>query len=132
MSKNIIQRVPLVNPPKGLQTRITARIRELEVRSIRIHLIAQSIGAIASLALLIPAYQFASTEWTQSEFGSYLSLILSDGSLALTYWKELLLSLGESAPLLSISALASTLVIGMSTLKASSHYLFSLQKIRTA
>lgn len=132
MQKNILHKLPIANPPHKLRIRIVEYIKILELRRTRIRLIAQSIGVLASLILLIPAYQFASTEWSQSEFGSYFSLILSDGSLALTYWKELLLSLGESAPLLGMSALASTLVIGISSLTASTRHFFLLQKIRIA
>ncbi|MFH1170360.1 MAG: hypothetical protein V1704_02275 [Candidatus Vogelbacteria bacterium] len=40
---------------------------------------------------------------TESGFYSYLSLFISDSGLALTYWRELTLTLVESIPLLTIT-----------------------------
>jgi hypothetical protein len=130
-NKPLLGQLRFIKPPPYLYTKITTRIKLLEQRNLQIRLAFQSIGALTSLILLIPAYQFASAEWMRSEFGNYLALLLSDGALALTYSKELALSLIESAPLLGISALVTTLLVTLGTLKASAYNFFSLQKIRT-
>lgn len=121
-----------LDPPEHLYKKITSHIHSIERKRLHIRLVFQSIGTLASFALLIPVYQYASAEWMQSEFWNYLSLIFSDSTLAFTYWKELLLSLGESVPILGISALVTTVLVGISTLKASTRNFFSLQKVRLA
>jgi hypothetical protein len=60
-----------------------------------------SLG-LASLAGLIPAFKILSTDLGQSGFYEYFSLIFSDGGSIVSFWKELVFSIAESLPVMSI------------------------------
>jgi len=57
---------------------------------------------IVSLAGLVPAFKILSNDLAQSGFYEYFSLIFSDSRLIISYWKELVFSLAESLPTVSI------------------------------
>ena len=60
-----------------------------------------ALVGIISFAGLVPALKTLSTDFAQSGFSEYFSLIFGSGSI-LSYWKELFLSLAESLPTMSI------------------------------
>jgi hypothetical protein len=55
-----------------------------------------------SLVGLVPVFQMLLNDLTQSGFYEYFSLIFSDGGSMLSSWKELIFSLAESLPIMSI------------------------------
>jgi len=75
-----------------------------------------SIGLI-SLAGLVPALKVLSNDLAQSGFSEYFSLIFSDSGLILSYWKELIFSLAESLPVMSMIFTLSLLFICFLSLK---------------
>jgi hypothetical protein len=78
---------------------------------VRVKLWAFSIIGFASLVGLMPAFKALSSDFVQSGFYEYFSLIFSDSGLILSYWKELFFSLAESLPTISIILTLSLLFI---------------------
>lgn len=58
--------------------------------------------SLASIAGLVPVVKILLTDLSQSGFYEYFSLIFSDSGTIFSYWKELILSLAESLPIMSI------------------------------
>ena len=69
-----------------------------------------SYGAviIAALGAIVPAVQYVLASAAQSGFLQYLSLVASDGGSLATYWKDFVLTIVETAPLM-----AGALVLGI-------------------
>jgi hypothetical protein len=61
-----------------------------------------SVIGFISLVGLIPVLKALLSDFTQSGFSEYLSLAFSSSGLIITYWKDFLLLLAESLPVLSI------------------------------
>ncbi len=94
-----------VEPPQGLYAAVMARIDLAKRRSAQLRAAACAAIALLSGALLVPALEYAADQFYTSGFYDYLSLVLSDHSLVLTYWREFGLSLVESLPSLAILVL---------------------------
>ncbi|MDE1924632.1 MAG: hypothetical protein KGH79_00405 [Patescibacteria group bacterium] len=89
-------------PPRGLYEAILARIEEAKRTQARVRSGIFGIVAVLSGAALVPAVQYALAQFYASGFYDYASLLLSDRSLALTYWREFSLTLLESLPALAL------------------------------
>lgn len=86
----------------GLEQDIISKIRKLERKGL---FIKQSIfGAVAlvSFAGIIPSGLYIAKALSTSGLSGYLSLMFSDVG-ALSYWKELALSILESLPFLGLA-----------------------------
>ncbi len=94
--------LPLLEAPQGLYAAVMARIDAAERRAARIATAVFGFVALASAAALVPVAQYTLQQFYASGFYDYLSLALSDHSLALTYWREFGLSLVESLPSLAL------------------------------
>lgn len=94
-----------INPPAGLLSVILARIAHERRRAARLRLAAFGTVAFVSLLMLIPAAQYAASEFYTSGFYDY-ALVSLDG-LSRGYWRELLYSLAYSLPSLALLLLAS-------------------------
>jgi hypothetical protein len=68
----------------------------------RIKLWSFSFLGFASFVGFIPVFKTLSNSLAQSGLYEYFSLIFSNGSSVLSYWKELLFSIAESIPTMSI------------------------------
>ncbi len=90
--------------PHGLLDRVLARVALAHRRRAQLHLALYGGFALCSVLLLLPALQYASTQFAASGFFSYLSLFFSDSSVAATYWRELGLSLVDSLPSIALIA----------------------------
>ena len=99
-----------VEPPKGLYAAILARVDLAKRRAAQMRAGLFGILALASGTLLVPALAYTSSQLYASGFYDYLSLISSDHSLVLTYWREFGLSLVESLPSLALLLLLPTVV----------------------
>ena len=71
-------------------------------RIINIKLWSFSFIGFFSFLGLIPAYKTLSSDLAQSGFYEYLSLVFSSNNSIFSYWKELVLSIAESLPTMSI------------------------------
>lgn len=92
-----------IEPPERLYLGILARIEREKRRIARIRLAFFGIVAGASLASIIPSFQYVMREFAQSGFYEYLSLLFSDSGAVLASWREFALSLAESLPITEIT-----------------------------
>lgn len=88
--------------PESLYEAVRVRITALERRSARVRSALFGALSLVSLAALVPALQYAGQQFYASGFYDYFTLLFSDSSLALAYWRELGLSLLESLPSLAL------------------------------
>ncbi len=105
-------------PSEELYRTVIARIRWEERRSARKRLLLWSAASLCACAGLVPASGYAMQELQQSGFYSYLSLLFSDASLVFASWKEFLLLLTESLPIVEITVLAGALFAFLGTMHA--------------
>lgn len=92
----------------------------LIIRNKRIALLKLWIFSIIgsfSLLGLIPASSALSVKLTQSGFYEYMSLVFSSNNSILVYWKELLLSITESLPIMDITLSLSLIFILLTSIK---------------
>lgn len=78
-------------------------IKHRDDKRIKNRTILYSIFGILSLFAFAFFVVILVEQFKNSGFFEYLSLLLSDGALLLTYWKEFLFSLIESIPVMNLS-----------------------------
>ncbi len=92
-----------INPPEGLEKSILGEIYKREKRGALVRFISTGLVAVASCLGIIPAVIYLVQSISSSGFLQYVSLLSSDGTSLLTYWKEFSMSLAESLPLFSLT-----------------------------
>ncbi len=95
-------RLTETEPSPALYHAVLHRIEDARAHRARVRLAGLVVLAFASLAALIPAFQYAVQEFARTGALQYLSLVFSDGSLMITYWKEFIMTLAESIPVLGL------------------------------
>ncbi len=90
-----------IEPARDLKERVLARIHIEEKQATRRQVVFSGILSIMSFAGAIPALLFLLRSASESGFYEYMSLALTDLGPSSVYWKELLFSLAESAPVLA-------------------------------
>ncbi|HEV8666466.1 MAG TPA: hypothetical protein VN665_01280 [Candidatus Paceibacterota bacterium] len=91
-----------IEPPQGLYGSIMSRIDLAKRRAAKTRAGLSGLVAILSGAALVPVAEYTAQQFYASGFYDYLSLLLSDHTLVMTYWREFGLSLVESLPSLAI------------------------------
>jgi cation transport ATPase len=94
-----------IEPPKGLCEAILTRIESAKRRGARVRSGLFALLAMASGVALVPVWQYTTEQFYASGFSEYLTLIASDRSAVLPYWKEIGLSLIESLPSIALLVL---------------------------
>lgn len=89
---------------------------------------AFSAGA---LVMLVPAINYISGAAAQSGFVEYASLLVSDGANIFRYWRELAMSLIESAPMVEFAVLAAIVLIFVYSARSLVHSLSILSSVST-
>lgn len=109
----------LKNPtvPTELQGLVLARINSEAARLSRIRLAIFVPLVLASSVGVVSSFQYLTQVASQSGFSSYLSIIFSDGSTMLSFWKEFLISLAETAPVFGATIFLGTVLAFMGSLK---------------
>jgi hypothetical protein len=115
--KKLFANIEPILTPKGLNTAILTRIESEKKHTAKIRLWYTSFVSILSLIASVPAIQYFVTEFAKSGFYQYISLIFSDGGSMFLYWKELLLSLAESIPVLSTIAVLAIILVLLESIK---------------
>ena len=98
-------------PEPDLEQAVWSTIIARDKRTTRFKLWTYGFVGFASFAGLIPAFKILFTDLAHSGFYEYFSLIFSDTGSILSYWKELIFSLTESLPVVSIIFTLSLLFI---------------------
>jgi len=107
--RELLDRLARVEPDINLQNKILAIIQLEQKRQVRLKAWGFSAGATTALGTVVASGIYLYKVAIQSGFHEYLSLAFSGDGAVYVYWKELLLSLVESAPLLGIIALLTAL-----------------------
>lgn len=87
----------------ALRENILASIKHEEIRRARAYVFTALIASIASSLGIVFAFKSMLQGLYQSSFYSYFSLFFSDPDIAISYWRDLALSLVETAPLVGIT-----------------------------
>lgn len=99
-----------IEPPSGLLPKIMKRIRREE----RILLIKRtsvfSAMLIGSVIAFFPVSQMLVSDFSQSGFFSFLSLVFSDFSVVSSYWQTFIMALLQTLPALSLALFLAILV----------------------
>lgn len=96
--------IPGVEPPNGLLTAILTRIELARQHAARLRIASFGTITFVSVVMLIPAVQYAASEFYASGFYEYASLFFN--GISQGYWREVLCSLTDSLPSLALLILA--------------------------
>ncbi|KKP87448.1 MAG: hypothetical protein UR91_C0048G0002 [Candidatus Nomurabacteria bacterium GW2011_GWC2_35_8] len=102
-----------VNLPENIWQAIVLRDKCIN----RIKLWAFSAIGVSSFIGLVPVFRIMLKDLTQSGFYEYFSLAFSSNGLIITYWKDFLLLLAESLPIMSIIMFLMLIFIFLLSLK---------------
>lgn len=116
--EKLFQNLTKIETPENLSERILARINLEEKRRAEWRLAFFAPLALASSVGVVFAFQYAAQEVAQSGFLQYLSAAVSDGGMALAYWKELSVLLAESAPIFGVVVLLGAILVLLGSLKS--------------
>ena len=107
--------------PSNLVSKIVLSLDKKVSHDSKVKALGLSFVSFISFLISIPIISQIITSFTQSGFYNYISIIFSDSDVAFIYWKEILISLIESLPVLGIASLLTiALVFIWSTIKATS------------
>jgi hypothetical protein len=98
-------------PPKGLSDLILNRINKRMVYSARLRFGVFAGLLIASAVMIVPAARYFISEFYNSGFYSYISVILSDGGLAMTFWEDFCFVLADSFPIMAAASVLAALFV---------------------
>jgi hypothetical protein len=101
----------VASPPYSLGDLILKRVTAERKRAAKRQVIFVGTLAAGSFIGIIPILMSLVNSFIQSDAYQYLSLVVSDNVALISFWKEILLSLAESLPLLGLAAFLFTFVI---------------------
>lgn len=103
MEKSSLLHVQGPRPTAAFRKKVLLAIyrKQEQMRLWRVRTFA--LAAAGAAVLLVPVIHSLIIAFGNSHFGSYVSLLFSDGAIALSYWKTLGTSLVESLPVLNIA-----------------------------
>lgn len=107
--------------PINLVNKIILSVDKKVSHDSKIKALGLSFVSFISFLISIPIISQIITSFTQSGFYNYISIIFSDSDVVFIYWKEILISLIESLPVIGIASLLAIAVVFIwSTIKATS------------
>lgn len=105
-------------PPENLFNKVMRRIRqEQRLSALKRRFAIFSFVMVCCIAAFIPTFKMAQTEFSESQFLQFLSLIFSDFGIVISQWQSFVLVLLESLPVVSIIALLSIIFTLLVSLK---------------
>ena len=96
--------------PENLKPAVFLAIKQERRKRILTNLILHGTASLLSLGAMIWAFFYAMSSFAQAGFAEYFSLLASERLSAMTYWKEIGLTMAESLPVFSLVILLLTLV----------------------
>lgn len=100
--KSVFLRIRLTEPSETLCERIQVRIHRARVMQARRHAAIHGVLVIGCLIMIVPIVTSGLDQAAQSGLYDYVSLVLSDGTYLLANWRQTVLSLLESVPIMSV------------------------------
>jgi len=118
----ILRNLSPIEPPAALPAAILGRVGRLQRRALlRRRLIA--VGAdLLSAAAFIGATVTLVRSFRLSGFGTYLSLLVTDGRLVLSFWSQYFYSLSESLPVTGIIIFLASLLALLWSIRYTSRF----------
>ena len=104
-------------PRSDLLDTVMLRINRERGRVLRTRILCFGTLSLFALAAFVPAWRELQGEVSRSGFSEFSSLLISDFSTALTYWKEFSFSLLESFPAIGIAAVLGALFAFLSSVR---------------
>jgi len=109
--KRLFNQLDTIEAPPGLEASILLKIQAESRKRARINLFVFGLLDLVSFTGLIAAAVFLANLLVRSGFTQYLSLIISEDGAIINYWQELILSLAESLPVLSLAVLLTVAIV---------------------
>lgn len=110
---DLFRHLDQVEPSPQLYNLIFARINSEQRRIARTKLVFFGFGIFSSVIAFVPVFQYTAQEFSQSGFYQLVTLLFSDSGVVVFMWREFLLSLAESMPVLGIGMLLFVILIFM-------------------
>ncbi|MEN9912824.1 MAG: hypothetical protein RLY66_232 [Candidatus Parcubacteria bacterium] len=121
--KKIVISLETPRPSRDLADRISTRIVRARIVKNRISVSLHGAVAVGSMVMFVTALQYTSTEASQSGFYDYMSLLVSDGRYLISSWKEVSITILESAPILGAALSVGTLIILTNAVRRGARYI---------
>ena len=115
--ERLFTEISQLEPPSGLMPAILARIDNGKRQAARLRVLLLSVSSLVSVFALITALIYLTGDFNQSGFNQYFSLLFTDSGAAITYWREISMSLLESLPIMSTAAVFATIFVLLISLK---------------
>jgi hypothetical protein len=106
-----------IEPPIGLFEKILKRIHREERLLVLRRVFIFSATLICSVFGFMPAGKMLLSDFNQSGFLRFFSLIFSDFSTVATYWQSFMLALLETLPVISILALLAIVLVFLQSIR---------------
>jgi len=107
-----------MEPPNGLLEKIIKRIRKEERILVLRRIFIFSATLIVSVLGFVPSLKILLSDFNQSGFMNFLSLIFSDFSSITAYWKSFVMILLETLPALSLALFLAVLLTLLQSVKS--------------
>ena len=92
-----------VEPSTDLKDRVWDGIKKHSIKKARVNFALSFAGLFVSFIAIFPAFIYLLNGFYQSGFVQYMPEIFSDGGTVLTFWKDYLSLIAESAPIFEFS-----------------------------
>ncbi len=107
-----------LEPPIGLFERIMKRIRREERLLVLRRVVLFSITLTASAVGFFPTFNMLVSDFNQSGFLRFFSLMFSDFSIITTYWQSFVMVLLETLPAISLALFLTVLLTFLQSIKS--------------
>ncbi|MBP6858247.1 MAG: hypothetical protein KBC33_00230 [Candidatus Pacebacteria bacterium] len=121
--KKILISLEAPRPSVRLVGRIESRIVRARVMRNRARISFHGIVATGSIVMFITALQYTSAEASQSGFYDYASLLISDGKYLISSWKEVSVTMLESAPVMGAALSLGALIVLTNAIRRGARYI---------
>ena len=107
-----------IEPPKGLLGKIIKRIHKEERLLVFRRVTIFSITLAISLLAFVPTFKILISDFSQSGFINFFSLIFSDFYAVTTYWKSFTMILLETLPTVSLALFLAVVLLLLQSVKS--------------
>jgi ABC-type phosphate/phosphonate transport system permease subunit len=107
-----------IDPSPELFAKIMKRIRREERFLVLRHAVIFSATLLVSGAAFVPVFKMLSSDFAQSGFFNFFSLVFSDFSVVISYWQNFALILLETLPVISLALFLAVLITFLQSLKS--------------
>lgn len=120
-----------IEPPTGLLEKILKSIHAQE-RLLALRRVALfSVFFIGSIIGLFPTFNMLLSDFNQSGFLQFFSLVFSDFSTIVTYWKSFIIILLETLPAISLALFLTVVLTFLQSIKSLTHEYKQYFRIKT-